>query len=166
MDYGIRFKRVKAGISAAIMICALFMAASCSDSASKEETAVDLGAVMDSIGEFVSDQDMLDLSDEEMLSFYGIEKGEYAQFAAKINVSGVSADEIVFIEAADANAAQSIKDKLENRYQAKLNETKNYFPDEYNKIQASSVEQNGNYISMVISADADAINAVYRSAFQ
>ncbi len=165
MEQGITLKRVKAGICLAAMAFALFMTAACSDSASKEEPTVDLGAVMTGIGDLASGEDMLDLTEEELLSFYGIEAGEYVQFAAKINVSGVSADEIVFIEAADENTAQSVKDKLETRYQAKLNETKNYYPEEYEKIQSSQVRQNGNFISMVVSDNAEEINAAYDAAF-
>ncbi|MBR2742052.1 MAG: DUF4358 domain-containing protein [Clostridia bacterium] len=166
MDHGIGFKRVKAGISLAVMLCAVFLLASCSGDKTKEaDVTVDLGAVMESVSAYTSGEDMIDLSADELLSFYGIEESECAQFAAKINVSGVSADEIVFIEAANADAAQSVKEKLENRYKAKLNETKNYFPAEYEKIEAASVEQNGNFVSMVISSDADEINAVYKAAF-
>ena len=49
---------------------------------------------------------------------------------------------------------------------SKLNETQNYFPQEYDKIKKGSVMQKGNYVCMIVSDNFDKIKEIYESAFE
>ena len=43
---------------------------------------------------------------------------------------------------------------------------KDYLPDEYAKIAACQVAQNGNYVSLIVSPDAEAMTKQYQAAFK
>lgn len=167
MDYLKTNKRAMTVLCLMLLFCGLFMMVSCKDNNAGAESSSDLAAVMDKIdSEIDLGDEMIDLSADDLESFYGISSSEYNQFAAKINMSGVSSDEIIFVEAKDGNLASDIKTKIENRYQSKLNETENYFPQEYKKIKAGAVMQNGNYVSMIVSNDFEEIKDIYEASFK
>lgn len=167
MDYGIGIKRVKALLCLSLLVCALLLTVSCGDNSKNENESSDLLGMMNKIGEEITfDENMMDLSADDLKAFYGIDESEYKQFAAKINMSGVSSDEIIFVEAKDEKSAKVIKEKIENRYQTKLNETENYFPEEYKKIKSGGVMQKGNYVSMIVSDDFEKIKDIYENSFE
>ena len=122
---------------------------------------VDLSAIMTGFG---LDENMMKLDASLMLDNYGIEAADMKQFAAAVNTSGTKADEIVLVEAVDAAAAARIKEALDNRYQNKLNETENYLPDEYAVIKTCSVQQSGNFVSMIVAPNAQELTAAYSAA--
>ena len=113
------------------------------------------------LGKMVFEGDTMELGAGEMLDLYGIEEADMKQFAAKVNVTGIDCDEVVLVEAVDAEAAGRVKTCLDNRYQAKLNETENYLPDEYAIIKECAVTQNGNFVAMIVANNAADMVSVY-----
>ena len=107
---------------------------------------------------------MLELTQDELLELYGIRSEDVKQFAAQICINSLQADEIVLIEAADAEAAARVKEKLDARYQAKLNENRDYLPDEYEKIEKCEVRMDGNFVSLIVVPDAEGAAAAYKAA--
>ena len=60
--------------------------------------------------------------------------------------------------------AEEAKEKVDNRYEAKLNEMRDYLPDEYEKINACSVYSEGNYVAMFISDDSATMTEIFTEA--
>ena len=112
----------------------------------------------------LSEEGMMNLSEEDMSDIYGIEAADMKQFAAAVNNSGIKADEIVLVEAVDADAAGRVKQALENRLQSKLNELENYLPEEYAVAKACSVEAAGNFVSMIVAPNAADLVKLYNSS--
>lgn len=156
-------KRMIALVLAAV--CLLVCVSACSASETKE---VDLSAVMAEIEEKVSlnADEMQEITKDELNIYYGINTEDVKQVAAKINSTGIKADEIVMIEAVDADAAQRIKEKLDARYESKKSETISYLPDEYAVIEKCSVEMTGNYVTMLISPDAATMTEIFQNAIK
>ena len=77
--------------------------------------------------------------------------------------TGIKADEIVLFEAVDNDAATAIKEKLESRYQEKLNTSKTYSPEQYAIIEDGDVRQTGVYVAMLVSKEFDTVKEVYES---
>ena len=146
--------------AAALMITALcacssdtgFSAKPLSDVFSEIKSAYDLGSVLE-----FTDVAMLD-------RYYGITAEEVSEFAGCISKQSTVQTEIVFIKAADMDAAYKIEEALQNKYSSKLYENKNYNPEQYDMIEDGKLERNGLYVSMVVAPDAEAINALYKSA--
>lgn len=114
----------------------------------------------------MENKDMMDLDESDLMSYYGIEASQVKQFAVYIDSTGIKGDEIILIEGIDADAAKSIKEKIDARYQEKENTMKTYQPEEYAVLKKSKVEQNGNYISLIVSPQGDDLKEIYNKAFQ
>ena len=152
---------------AGIIACFTLIAAGCSSSSNNEPAAndVDLNDVYTKITETVTlPDDMSEISESELTSLYGIDMDEVKQYAGAITMTSVSSDEIIMLEATDSNAAADLKEKVDNRYEAKLNEMRDYLPDEFEKISACSVYSEGNYVAMFISDDSATMTEIFTEA--
>lgn len=128
---------------------------------------VDLGKVMSDLSAaYGLEEGMLELTKDDLLELYGIEAEDVKQFAARLQMESTLADEIILIESVDSKAAERVKEMLENRYQSKLNETRDYLPDEFAKIEKCKVAQNGNFVSMIVCAEAEKAVNDYEKAIQ
>lgn len=147
------------------ILCLLIMAltvtlfAACS--AGSTSTDVDLSTVMKEIKSQIGLTETMDLTKEDLNSNYGIKAEDVKQFAALVDTTGIKADEIVLIEGKDADSSKRIKAALDARYLDKLNTNINYLPEQYAIIKKCSVRQSGNYISMLVSPDAEKVVKVY-----
>lgn len=151
---------------AGIITCFTLIAAGCSSSKNEPATKdVDLSEVYTKITENSNlSEDMSEISESELTSLYGIDMDEVKQYAGSITMVSTSSDEIIMLEATDSNAAADLKEKVDNRYEAKLNEMRDYLPDEYEKINACSVYSEGNYVAMFISDDSAAMTEIFKEA--
>lgn len=123
-----------------------------------------LADIFNDIKAQVTFDNITELSSARLMDrYYGITEDLMAEFAGCINASGMSQEEIVLVKAVDDNAAATVKEKLEKRYQSKLEQNKNYNPEQAAVIENCSVEQNGLYVSMIVSEKADQIKGIYRS---
>ena len=133
---------------------------------SSSQKTADLPKVMEDMKAIMENKDMMDLDESDLMSYYGIEASQVKQFAVYIDSTGIKGDEIILIEGIDADAAKSIKEKIDARYQEKENTMKTYQPEEYAVLKKSKVEQNGNYISLIVSPQGDDLKEIYNQAFQ
>ena len=149
-------------IMALLLAVGVIFLAGCGSSA---KTA-DLNAVSEALFSQYNLDEMMRLSEDDLLDLYGIKADDLKQYVALIAKSSTSADEILLFEAKDADAAAYIKGKLDSRYRSKLNEAKDYLPDEYTKISACKVEASGNFVSLIVSSDAEGMTKLYQAAFK
>lgn len=145
-------------ILALLMLTAMLLTLTACGGSTTSTVNVDLNSVMTS---FALGDEMMTLTADDMLNMYGIAAEDCKQFAAVINTTGIKCDEIVLVEAANADDAARVKTALDNRYQAKLNETENYLPDEYAIIKTCSVTANGNLVSMIVAPNAADLTKTY-----
>ena len=148
---------------AALALAACLLLAGCAGGPAK---SADLSAVQAALSAQYDLSGMMALSEDDLLDMYGVKTEDVKQYAALIAKTSTSADEILLFEGRDADAAARIKAQLDKRYQAKLNEAKDYLPDEYAKISACKVAQSGSYVSLIVSADAEAMTKTYQDAFK
>lgn len=126
-----------------------------------------LSAVYEDITKQVELKDMLVLTTTDQLDkYYGIAAEDVEDFAGCINSTGVDQEEIIMIKAKDDAAASRIKEALQLRYDTKLAQNKDYNPEQAEIIQNCSVEQDGLYVSMIISTNADQIKEIYKAAIK
>jgi hypothetical protein len=107
--------------------------------------------------------DMLEYKSADDLSRYGIKAEDVTESAGGVNRSGVDQEEIVLVKAKDADAAKRVEESLNKRLESKLNETKNYNPEQYAIVEKCSVDVDGNYVSMIISSNAEAMKKDYKA---
>lgn len=108
----------------------------------------------------------MDLTSDDLMPNYGISPDDVKQFAAYVDSTGIKGDEIIFLEGKDAEAAKRIKEKLDARYKQKEVEMKDYLPEEFAVLKKCSVNQNGNYVSMIVSPQYEELNKIYNDAIK
>ena len=159
-------KRLIAILCAAALVLAL---CACGQEAKTDETqqpqqqTKTLSAIFEEVKAQVALSDMVEYTDVSKLDrYYGITADKVTEFAGCVNSSGTNQEEIVLIKAADSAAADEIQQILENKYNAKLNENKDYNPEQAAMIEKCKVERDDLYVSMIISPSADQITAIYK----
>ena len=144
-------------------VCALALIAALCACGAKE--AKPLADIFSDIKAQVTFADNIEFNDVSKLDrYYGISADQVSEFAGCVSNSGTDQEEVILIKAADDAAAEMIQGILEEKYQAKLNENKNYNPEQAAMIEQCSVERSGLYVSMIISPNAAAITKIYQEA--
>ena len=144
-----------------ILLLAVVMVLCCACGKSDAKPLTD---VYSDIKAQVGFENVTELNDISLMErYYGITADMAAEFAGCVNSSGVEQEEIVLVKAVDDSSAATVKEKLENRYKAKLDQNKSYNPEQAAMIEKCSVQQNGLYVSMIVSDKAEQITAIYRS---
>lgn len=124
---------------------------------------VNLTDVMDKINSDYPSE-MTAITDVAQLgTYYEIKSEDVKSFAAEIDRSGI--DEVVLVETTDSDAASRVQQCLNTRYQSKLQQGASYSPEELNIIKECSVKTNGNFVSLIVSKDAQGMETVYNSYF-
>lgn len=153
-------KKIALILAAALAVCAVLCA--CSGGAQKAE-AKPLSEVWTAIKNEVTFNDFKEFDDVKKLkNYYGITEDMVSEFAGGVNGSGVNQEEIVLVKATDDANAASVKEKLDNRFNSKLNQNKNYNAEQAKMIEGCKVEQNGLYVSMIVSDNAEQITKIYK----
>ena len=107
--------------------------------------------------------DMVEYTDVNSLErTYGITAADVDEVAGGVNNSGVDMEEIVLVKAKNADTAKTVAEKLTNRLNSKLAETKSYNPEQYAIVEKSSVDTDNLYVSLIISKDLDGIKKLYK----
>ncbi|MBQ7521460.1 MAG: DUF4358 domain-containing protein [Clostridia bacterium] len=127
----------------------------------QEKTLTD---VFSDIKTQVNVSEMVEFQDVSSLDrYYGITAEQVLEFAGGINNSGVEQEEIVLLKASSDADVEALKTALENRRQSKLNENKNYNPEQAEIIEKCSVETNGLYVFMIISPNNEQMTQIFKT---
>lgn len=164
---------------AAVIACITFVNTGCStsnsstaetnqstqDNQTTETSDVSLEDIYSEIAEKTElSDDMLEIGESELTSLYGIDISQVKQYAGSITMVSTSSDEIIMLEATDSDAAAAIKEKVDSRYEAKLNEMRDYLPEEFDKISDCSVYSSGNFVAMFISDNSAQMTEIFKAA--
>lgn len=152
-------------VSISLSIVLLFAFTGCTGSKD-----VNLFEVLNSINfKFeISEDEMLRIETTDDLElYYNIAPADVKQFAAETTVnSATDIAEIILVEAVDKEAAQRVYDALQIRYNSQRDLCASYSAELLAIVNACSVAQNGNYVTLIMSSDFDAITEWYNSHFE
>ncbi len=152
-----------------ILLCIGLLSAffGCTGSASKD---VSLFEVLNSINfkfEISEDEMMRIETVDDLELYYNIAPSDVKQFAAETTVnSATDITEIILVEAVDSTAAQRVYDALLIRYNSQRDLCASYSAELLAVVNECSVAQNGNFVSLIMSSDFDAITEWYNSHFE
>lgn len=131
-------------------------------SSTVEVASVNLTDVMSNINSQYPNQ-MEDISStDDLKKYYNIAPEDVKSAAAEIDKSGI--EEVVMVEAVDADAVSRIQTSLTQRYNSKKQQGASYSPEDLQVINNCAVEVNGNIVTMIISQNADGMKAVLNGA--
>ena len=108
--------------------------------------------------------EMMQLDETTMLNFLGIAAEDCTQVIAAICTDGMKTDEVWLVEAKDAAALERVKALAETRLKAKTEETISYAPDQYAIVEKAELLTQGNYLALIVTAEAAALASVWEGA--
>ncbi len=108
--------------------------------------------------------EMLTMDETMMQTYYGIAKDDCLQAVVAICSVNVRADEVWLLEAKDNDALARLKALVDTRLAAKATELENYLPEQYAVVKKAKVITHGNYLLLLVSPDADALEEMYHTA--
>lgn len=116
----------------------------------------------------ISEEDMMRIDTlDDLELYYNILPEDVKQFAAETTKnSSTDITEFILIEAVDSDAAQRVYDALMVRYNSQRDLCASYSAELLAIVNGCSVAQNGNYVTLIMSSDFDAITEWYNSYFE
>ncbi len=138
-----------------VLILCLTMLAGCGS------TNVDLSEVMNKINtDFNLSLKTLENVDD-LNTYYTIDTADVKQFAAELDANANAPQEIVMVEAVDADAASRVETALSNRYNSIYGIFKSYSPEQASIVEESKVTKDGNFVSMIVAENSADMLKVY-----
>ena len=146
---------MKRCISAVLLLTLLLTLCACAE---KEKTlAVSVGELSDKVADAMASEQTAEYDETMLLDELGIQSSMFTEGFYKIGASDASVEEVAFFKAADEDSALQLKQKLETRKAATEATQKDYNADNYAVATAATVETEGLYVYMVMSANRDAV---------
>jgi hypothetical protein len=130
----------------------------------KEAAAPDMQAAYTAITQRVALPEMVALTDNRRLDVLGIAPEDCRQAMTLLCGDSVRADEIWLIEAADETAAAKIEKLAQQRVADRLEQLKDYLPDQYAVVRNAKIKVTGRCVALFISPEADTMVEVFRAA--
>ncbi len=100
--------------------------------------------------------EMSAVSAENLTVFYKLDSADIIEFSAYVAGAGVYPDEFGIFVAKDAETAEAVKTRLEERVEKQRKTYADYSPDEMYKFDDYFVSVNGNEVSFAVCADNSA----------
>ena len=147
------------------MIFVALMLVACTLVACGSAKDVDLSALLTQINDSygISDLKILE-STSDLNRYYSVDEADVKQFAAELTTKASQYNEVIIIEAVDANAADRVATQLNSHLDSQLNTAKSYDKDAVAMIEACSVKQSNNIVYLVISDQSADINKTIEDA--
>ena len=114
-------KKVRSVLLLALAVMMAVSAAGCSGGTKTAD--MDVAKVMDAMLEKAPIEGGIELSQDDMLNFYGIQSEDMEAFAANLAADGITAKEIVLVKAKDEDSAKTVESKLQSRLDAATSST-------------------------------------------
>ncbi len=140
--------------------------ASSDEQASSEAAgAVSLEDVYARIEQEVSLNSPMTVPEEYIANYFGIDVSAAEEYLFVMSEAAISAETIIIVKT-DSENQQAVADSLQQVIDQKAAEMENYLPDQYDIVNKSSVRQAGDYVWLVISENAEAIQAIIEDELQ
>lgn len=148
------------------LVCLLLCVALCACSSNTSGKTVDVKAAMDEIQSTYEFSDVNEVTDNMLMSVYGIDQKDVKSYAGLTDASGIQATDIMLVEATDSDAAETVRAALQARLDNRKSQMKDYLPDVYATLEKSKVSVSGNYVALICDENQDKILSLYESCFK
>ncbi len=133
--------------------------------AETEATAASLSDIYSQIEQQVSLNSPMTVPEDFIANYFGIDVSSAEDYLFVMSEMATSAETIVIVKAGGADK-QALADSLQTVINQKAAEMENYLPDQYDIVSRSTVHQTGDYVWMVISENAGAIEPIIEAGLQ
>jgi uncharacterized protein YpmB len=155
---------VLAVLIAALLLCSCSGSKESSSAASKAENTKTLSQVFEDIKSKVEIKDFNEFTSAKSLErYYGLTEKNFDDFAGGINSTGTNQEEIVLIKVKDQAGVAEVQTALQNRYDNKMAQNKNYNPKQAEMVSKCKVETFDLYVTLIVSPNAEKITEIFKS---
>ena len=141
----------------ALLLLPLLLTACGPTAPAKQALEVDVESLLETMAEQTEWEDMMEMNVKHLKNLYGIEEADLTSFAGAMKTDGITADEVLILEAKDTETAEALVKKLQARLKAKSNEAKDYLPAQYKVIEEAEILQKERYAALLVSPDVEAL---------
>lgn len=149
------------GLISAATLCGMLLC-SCGGKGSAESAQDLLKTAKESGAAF---EELVSVEGSDIKFTYELEESWYEDFAAEAAGNMAFADEIVFVKASSDENISKIQSALETRVKSRKDTLQSYAPAEYDKLCKSEIKTNGDYIYLIVGADAKTAQKAVEKAF-
>lgn len=160
MKYSSILKRFSLLLLAMALCLTCFGCSGSSDADPDSSDVPPLSEIYADIQSAVTLPELLQLDSSEIWTYLGIPVDAYTEAVALIPTEAILGDMLLLFHASGVDTVDTIQEKLNAFREQKLNEMNNYLPDEYAKINASSVTVRGAYLWLVVSSESTTITDI------
>ncbi len=122
---------------------------------------VDLSTMRQNMIDKFEATDSISVETESLLDLYGIKGEDVEESACYMTMDGVFPQEIIMIKATSKEAADRVAASLENRLSEIKAQSQNYDPENYALAQKCKVENNGEYVTLFVSAHNEEMSKMF-----
>lgn len=131
--------------------------------AAAQGSAKNVQDIYTEISQAVSLNSPMLVPDDFIMNYYGIDVSTLDEYVFSMSEAAISAETVVILKAKDAGSTGALSASLQTVIDQKRSEMENYLPDQFQIVDKSSVQVKGNYVYLVISEQADAINQIIQA---
>lgn len=148
-------------LTALTFIAVVFVLASCG-SGTKEITAT-TSEIFSDIQSQVELPVTFENSADDILSYYGIDTGLLEEFTFVEAEDAIKVDTIVLMKVKEESDVESVKTSLAAIIDQKKDTMNNYLPEQYDIACDAVLNNNGNFVYLIISKDQSEIQEIIES---
>ena len=156
-----KMKRIMAGLLSLLLV---FSLAACSGGEDKASLEMDVQEVYQQLMALPDMPAMIELPEDKALDFLGLDYSKCVQAVTAISAMNIQADEIWLVEAKDSSTAAEIEELARARVEQRMEEFKNYAPDQYQVLENAAILREGNYVVLLVSQDIETLKAAFDKA--
>ena len=147
-----------------ILFLLMLMVFSACNNNKKEDLEIDMPELLETMEEASKWEGMMIIGKKHLTNLYAIDEDEVTAFIGVMKTDGISADEIIIIEAKDAKSAEDLEKKLRTRLDAKATEAKDYLPEEYKVIEEAEILRKDKFLTLIVATNAEELADIFKEA--
>jgi len=153
-------------IALGVLVLVLVAAIGCTSNGGEKEVSVSVSEIAEKIQSDVEWPSMIDLDEQGLKDFYGIDASDLEEYDVKIPMMIVKSNEIAVIKVKDAEKVEEVKENIEKRAESIKKTFETYLPDQYENAKNYLLEVKGKYIIFAIHEDITNVEEVFNSFFK
>lgn len=151
-------------VSLLLIFCLCGALAACGEAEPTAPAAqLDMPQVYEKLQQAAQLPEMIEMDELLMLDYCGIKAEDVKQAVVVICADSLRTDEIWLLEAVDGAALTRLQKLVDNRLQAKAEESITYSPEQYAVVEKAQCIVAGNYLALIVSPDVEALAADFRT---
>ncbi len=128
----------------------------------ESQTAFDVMA--ETVSEAADLSDMQEADNQMIRRLYGLDPGDYEGMLLYYPTTNMGAEEILLVKLSDTSQQEAVESAIASRVASQMSSFDGYGVDQYEMLENSVTEVQGNYVLLVVAADPTPVRQAFLSA--